>query len=90
MEIEHGTTQGVSYHIENAGNFNKVCEKMVHYVKEHDLKKEQIISISTNESGVEEGEAILILFFREEKDSTMTPLDNLQFAIERNVDDWDI
>ena len=89
MEIEQ-TTAGVGYHIETAGNFNKVCEKMVQYVKDHDLKKEQIISISTNESVVEEGEAILILFFREEKDSTMTPLDNLQYAVERNVDDWDV
>ena len=63
---------------------------MVQYVKDHDLKKEQIISISTNESVVEEGQAVLILFYNEEKDSSMTPLDNLQFAVERNVDDWDI
>ena len=63
---------------------------MVQYVKDRDLKKEQIISISTNESVVEEGQAVLILFYNEEKDSSMTPLDNLQFAVERNVDDWDI
>ena len=55
MEIEQSPTPGVNYHIEAAGNFNKVCEKMVQYVKDHDLRKEQIVSISTNESVVEEG-----------------------------------
>ena len=74
-----GEDQGTStaYHIEEAGNFNKVCDQMLSFVKSSNLKKEQIISISTNESQVEEGKAVLILFFREGQDSSMTPLDNL-------------
>ena len=48
------------------------------------------MSISTNETNVEEGEAVLILFYREEKDSSMTSLEDLKYSIERNVDDWDV
>ena len=63
---------------------------MVDFVKKNDLRKEQIMSISCNESVVEEGEAMLILFYRQDKDSTMTSLENLQYAVERNIEDWDV
>ena len=54
MEGEDQATS-TAYHIEEAGNFNKVCDQMLSFVKSSNLKKEQIISISTNESQVEEG-----------------------------------
>jgi hypothetical protein len=79
-----------TYHIEKAGNFGKACDSMLIYVKDHEIKKEQIISISCNETSVENGEAILILFYKMESDATMTSLDNLQYHIIRNIDDWDI
>ena len=50
---------------------------MLAFVKQNELKKEQIVSISTNESEVETGKAVLILVYREDKDSSMTSLENL-------------
>ena len=62
---------------------------MMEYVKENDLKKEQIVSISCNETNVEEGQSLLILFFLTEQDSTMSSLGEINCHVIRNVDDWD-
>jgi hypothetical protein len=78
-----------TYHIERAGHFGKACESMIQFVKTNDLKKEQIISVSCNESIVEEGEALLILFYKKDQEPTMTSLEELQYHIIRNIDDWD-
>jgi hypothetical protein len=63
---------------------------MVSWVRSNNIHKEQVISISTNESVVEDGDAMLILFYRREVDSTMTPLKDLEFLILRDTDDWDV
>ena len=86
--MEYKTELSTTFHIERAGNFNKVCENMVTWVKTNDIKKEQVISISTNESVVVDGDAMLILFYRRDQDSTMTSLKDLEFLILRDTDDW--
>ena len=47
-----------------------------------------MISISTNESVVVDGDAMLILFYKRGQDSTMTDLNDLEFLIIRDTDDW--
>lgn len=84
-----GTPLSTTFHIERAGNFHKVCDNMINWVKLNNLHKEQVISISTNESQVVDGDAMLILFYRRDHDPTMTPLKDLEYFILRDTDTWD-
>lgn len=63
---------------------------MLIWVKLNNIHKEQVISISTNESVVVDGDAMLILFYRRDHDATMTPLKDLEYFIIRDTDEWDL
>jgi hypothetical protein len=64
----------VDFHIEVGGNFQKVCDNLVNWVIMNDLKKEQIISITANETTVENADAMLVLIYKKEQEPSMTSL----------------
>ena len=64
MEGETNGSRNVDYHIEVAGNFQKACDGLVDWIKEVDLKKEQVIAISACETSTENADAVLIVLFR--------------------------
>jgi len=51
--------------------------------------REQIVSISTHETTIENGDAILVLVYKKKQDSTMTSLASLQYHIIRNTAPWE-
>ena len=54
------------------------------------MKKEQIVSISTNETLCENGDALLILVYKSEQEISMTSLENLKFNLTRTVQSWEM
>ena len=86
----HTKTSGlVDCHISVASNFTLCCEDLVNWIKMVDLKREQVISISASETSTYDADAVLILVYRTESDSSMTSLENLKFELQKNVVDWD-
>jgi hypothetical protein len=79
----------LDYHIEVAGNFQKVCENLLTYIKHYDIKKEQIVSISTHETSTENGDSSLLLVTKRHVEPTMTSLEDLKFDVIRNTEPWD-
>jgi hypothetical protein len=78
-------------HYEIHGSFTNVCENMIAWIKDQGLYKEQILAISTHETEIENGDALLVLLYRAQRDdATMTKIDNtLKYHLTKNVQDWD-
>ncbi len=79
----------VDFHIEVGGNFQKVCDNLVNWVIMNDLKKEQIISITANETTVENADAMLVLIYKKEQEPSMTSLQKIAYHLMKNTVDWD-
>jgi hypothetical protein len=62
---------------------------MLRWIKGSDLKKEQVVSISTQESQTENGEAMLIVFYQSHQEISMSSLENLRYHLIKNVADWE-
>lgn len=90
MENGHTTKGLVDAHISVATNFLLCCEDLVNWIKMVDLKREQIISISASETSTYDADAVLILTYRTEKDSSMTSLEDIKYELRRDVIDWDL
>ena len=78
----------ISYHQEMAPNFQKACDQMLDWLKSNELKREQIISITTHESLIENGDAILVCVYKIEQEHGMTSLAGLKFHLLKNLQDW--
>lgn len=55
------------------------------------MQKEQIVTISANETVTTDGDAILVVFYRTKIDSAIqtTSLENLEYHLVSSVQDWD-
>lgn len=71
----------VDYHIEVAGNFQKACENLLVWVKNFDLKREQLISISASETTTVDADAVLVVLYRTQTEPSMTSLSGLHYEI---------
>ena len=63
---------------------------MQKWIRENQLARNQIISISSNENDIEEGDQVLTLFYR--KSSIVqgaSPVDNIQFNAFNNQQSWE-
>lgn len=79
-----------AYHVEVAGSFLTVSELTLAWIKEAKLKREQIISISASETQIEDGDSVIVVFYKTEVDPTMnTDLSNLKFHIAKGLQTWD-
>jgi hypothetical protein len=76
-------------HIEVAANFQIACTNIQQWIIANDLKREQIVAISSNESGPVDGDAILTVIYRRQSDPTMQSLSNLQYHLISSVQEWD-
>lgn len=77
------------YHIEVAANFQIACTNILSWIVRNDIKREQIVAISSNESSPVDGDAILSVVFKRQSDPTMTSLKNLQYHLISSVQEWD-
>ena len=65
-------------HIEVSGNFKNACQQLLSWIKQNNLYREQIVSISANETTTSDGDAVLVLVYKRQQDPSMvTRLDNL-------------
>ena len=77
-------------HIEVAGNFKTACQQLLSWIKDRNLLREQIVSITANETNAVDGDAILVLVFKRQQDPSMvTRLTNLQYHLTSSVNEWD-
>ncbi len=77
-------------HIEVSGNFKNACQQLLSWIKQNNLYREQIVSISANETTSSDGDAVLVLVYkRQQNPSMITRLDNLQYHLVSSVKDWD-
>ena len=75
-------------HYEIAGSFQSVCDNMLTWMKSN-LKREKIISLSTHETLIENGDALLIVLYKTAQDSSMSSLDTLKYDLKKNIQDWE-
>lgn len=89
----YGTPSGSGLydsHIEVSGNFKTACQQMLAWIKEKSLLREQIISISANETTTVDGDAMLILVYKRHANPSMIgSLDQLQYHLVSSIKDWD-
>ncbi len=88
-EGETNRFENVAFHVELAGNFQIASSQMVEWIKESDIRKEQMINISANETTIESGDCELVLYYLRKKEPDWMPLDNLTFSFIKNMDEWD-
>jgi len=73
-----------------AGNFKTACHQLLAWIKDKSLRREQIISISANETRSVDGDAILVIVYKKHADPTMIgSLDQFQYHLVTSVKDWD-
>ena len=73
-----------------AGNFKTCCQQLLAWIKNKSLKREQIISISANETSSVDGDAMIVFVYKRLSDPSMIgSLDNLQYHLVSSVKDWD-
>lgn len=94
METQQ-TPAGFLDHLEThlivAGNFQKACDLLVQWATDKDLRREQIISISANETTTVDADAVLTVIFKKMQEPDMTtPLSGLQYHLIKNTVDWDV
>jgi len=77
------------YQIEVAANFQIACTNILSWIVRNDIKREQIVAISTNESSPIDGDAILTVVFKRQSDPTMSSLKALQYHLISSVQEWD-
>ena len=58
-------------HIEVSGNFKTACQQLLSWIKEKSLRREQIISISANETSSVDGDAMIVLVYKRLADPSM-------------------
>jgi len=68
MEAKEGFTRpetNVDFVSFTAGNSGQNVEKMVKWMTENEIKRSQVVSITMNETDIEEGQNMLTLWYRE-------------------------
>lgn len=76
-------------HIEVAANFQIACKNIQKWIVETQLRREQIVGISANETITEDGEAVLSVVYKRHSDASMASLQDIQFTLVSSVKSWD-
>ena len=77
---EWATPRSLMHHSEIAGNFKQACQNMLNWISNSDIMREQVVSISANETctNSDEADAMITVIYRVERDlTTMTSLEHL-------------
>lgn len=62
---------------------------MQEFIRSKELRRNQIISLTSNETDIEEGNHVLTLFYRETPIANDSPLDNIQFDAFDSMRTWE-
>ena len=100
LKADHNNAQGLHsatpshnestlVHIEVAANFQIACKNIQKWIVESQLRREQIVGISANETITEDGEAVLSVVYKRHSDASMTSLQDIQFTLVSSVKSWD-
>ena len=76
-------------HIIQSGNSTANARKMQEFIRSKELRRNQIISLTSNETDIEDGDHVLTLFYRETPIANDSPLDNIQFDAFDSLSTWD-
>jgi len=76
-------------HIIQSGNSTANARKMQEFIRSKELRRNQIISLTSNETDIEDGDHVLTLFYRETPIANDSPLDNIQFDAFDSLSSWD-
>lgn len=70
-------------------NFSAEAEKCIAFIRENDLKRDQIVSITQQETYICEGDSWIALFYRTHaRDKSSIPLDNLKIQKLKSMSTW--
>lgn len=73
-----------------SGNTIATQRQLQEWIREHELRRNQIIAISSNETDIEDGDNVLCLFYRKKSIvPSELPLDNIQFDAFSSGESWD-
>ena len=75
-------------HIEKHANMNENCKNMRDWIISTELRNDQIISITSGLSNLEEEKHVLILFYRTASNSDEPPLLQINFENGKSSQDW--
>lgn len=100
LKADHDNAQGLHsatpshnestlVHIEVAANFQIACKNIQKWIVESQLRREQIVGISANETITEDGEAVLSVVYKRHSDASMASLQDIQFTLVSSVKSWD-
>ena len=100
LKADHDNAQGLHsatpshnestlVHIEVAANFQIACKNIQKWIVETQLRREQIVGISANETITEDGEAVLSVVYKRHSDASMASLQDIQFTLVSSVKSWD-
>ena len=81
---------GIAFQVFIEGNGRKNATAVVNWIKSEELKRSQLISITSKETEVEQGKNQLTLAYRTKPsdDPSDVPLDNLNFKIFDITQTW--
>ena len=89
VEANRPTTDADAVIFQNA-NTKKNSDDLLNWIKDNSIARNQIISITSNENDIEDGDQVTTLFYR--KASIVTgalPVDNIQLNNFNNQQSWE-
>ena len=89
MEGQTNRFSSVGFHVEQGANFKKASEQLLSWIIDSKLTREQVLSISANETTIESGDCELTLYYLKEKEPQFSSLAGLKFHYEKNMKEWD-
>lgn len=80
----------VDYKVFKHGNCKENSESLLRWIREAELKQDQLISITMNETQVEDGDNMLTVFYRTSSPTAEAmPLDNICYKLFDNTQQWE-
>lgn len=79
----------VKHHTERATKFGTACDATVKFIKEMGLKRDQVISITSNDYDVSNGEAQITVLYKPLSSGHSEDLSDITYKLWRNTDPWD-
>ncbi len=72
-----------------SGDSRKNQRELQAFIRDSELKRNQIISITACENDIEDGDTVLALFYRKQPIYNAEPLDTIKNELFNNVQSWD-
>jgi hypothetical protein len=83
-------SRNVLSHVETAGNFKIASNQMCDWIRDKDIAEEQIISISSHETSVEEGDSEVVLFYFADREPDMKSARDITYHFWKSIEPWSV